>query len=531
MTDYHYSFFLAVDQSGDPKENVTFDLYDAPTGGNLVPVRDLNGTTLAHLVSNANGIGPSFIATIDQGYLRSGTITLPILSMEAQNGAAAAAQATTAAAAAQAAATSAAAVTSDLEGSIVAAVQGSPTLLASIKGGKGDPGPGPYTDWLAQGNTGNYDAFAAATLTGPTGDTGPTVTSYTPPWDLTLTAGYVTPMVRVPTAAALGIKVTALQVNLDQTTTTAAKVQLVKKVGGTVTNLLTTGSEATVPPGSSEVYLPLTGVTVPAGAQLGAKVVTPPSTGAGASTPDDSIVATTSYGDAVTTTGNTHTLAVPPGGASGDVVLVLVPEASNNTTVKMADARFTEVERVTVATLSGLVFAADWAPDLSCTINLFDPADGITPVNRTAVAVAVLKRGSSSSSQQADLAGSTGPARTGPAVTQAGATAFGLAVDYYRMPGDVVASMTPTGGPSGSAVLRAAQSAHATLVNVGINVRTVPGVAAGGTYAPTTYTLAQSGGAGSVASTIQVSGYLAFQKGAAVAGVARMTAFVEFERV
>lgn len=85
----HYDWTLAVDPAtGNPAPGSSFDFYDSP-GGSVQSVTDFNGTPQAHLVASADGIIPQFIATLTRGYLWNGSFYLPILSIEAQDGAAA----------------------------------------------------------------------------------------------------------------------------------------------------------------------------------------------------------------------------------------------------------------------------------------------------------------------------------------------------------------------------------------------------------------------------------------------------------
>lgn len=542
MTTYTYDYSLAVNNAGDPQENIAFDFYADAAATTLLTVNDLNGTPLANLTSSSSGVIGRFQSTVSRGYLKSGSLILPILSVEAQDGAGAAASAQASADAASASATSAASVTTNLGANISSAISNDPTLLANIKGAKGDQGTAGlnvYDDWLNRGNTGTYADYQA-TLVGLKGDTGPSNTGYSPVWDITPTANYVTPWLHVPATAVNGIKITAAQLNTDAPTTTAATVQLQRapSPGGTVTNLLAAGSEVTLGAGQSDVYTTLPSTTVPAGAVFRAKLITPPSTGSGTATADSSLVSSTGYGDGLTTTANSHPATLPTGGQVGDKVLVLIPEQSNNTKVVMSDGRFSEVKRTGSAAtpqLSGLIFAADWVAGLDCTIRTFNSTDGVTPVLRSVVATVVIVRGSGVSFTQADLSSggnNTGPTRTGPSVTETAAAGFVIAVEYFRLPADVVVTTAVTGGPTGATPLRSPQSGLVTTgVNVGMIVRLVPGVAAGGVVPGSTYTLTQTSGAGLVSGATHVSGYVAFPAGASVTGVSKMTAFLEFERI
>lgn len=541
MTTYTFDYSLAVNDAGDPQEGITFDFFSDAAGTTAVAVTDLNGSPLAHLTSAANGVIGRFQSTVSRGYLKFGSLVLPILSLEAQDGATAAASAAASASSASDAAASAAAFTTNLGANIASAISNDATLMANLKGAAGAAGAAGldvYNYWLSLGNTGTFADYQALWV-GATGAAGPSNTGYSPTWDLNLVAGDTSRFIRVPANATNGVKLTACQVDTDAVTTSAATVQLVKKVGTTVTNLLASGSEVTLAAGQNEVYQPFsTGLVVAAGASFAARLVTPPSTASGTATADASLVSTQPYGDGLTTTANSHALTLPSGGALGDKVLVFVPEQSNNTVVKMSSASFTEVKRQGSAAtpqLSGLIFAADWNATLDCTIRTFNPVDGTTPVLRSMVAVAAIVRGSTVPFTQADLSSggnNTGATRTGPAITETAATGFGIAVEYFRLPADVVVTTAVTGGPTGASPLRTPMSGVVTTgVNVGMIVRLLPGVAAGGSYAGTTYTLTQTGGAGALSGATHVAGYVGFPAGASVTGVSKLTVFVEFERI
>ena len=95
MTTYNYDIDLAVDARGVPQASVAFDLYDTP-GGTIQAITDQGGTPLSRIVSNTFGVTPRFKASISRGYLSAGILFIPILSLEAQDGAASAAVAASA---------------------------------------------------------------------------------------------------------------------------------------------------------------------------------------------------------------------------------------------------------------------------------------------------------------------------------------------------------------------------------------------------------------------------------------------------
>lgn len=133
MPTYDYDAGLVFsDQDNQPAPNQVGDFYDT-VGGALQPIYDLNGTPLAHLVTNARGYISRWKADVPTGAVRFGDIWQPVVSTQAQNGAAAVAQATAAANNANAASSQAANAATSAASSAAAAQQAA-TAAASVQG-------------------------------------------------------------------------------------------------------------------------------------------------------------------------------------------------------------------------------------------------------------------------------------------------------------------------------------------------------------------------------------------------------------
>lgn len=508
-----------------PPAGTTLKVQSPNGGGMLTPI-----TTAAYGYWAASYAGvDAILVSADGGVTWVG----PLFSAELM------AAAQTAADSASQARDTVVAVTSNLPANIASAIAGSPSLLATIKGAPGDPGtPGlsNYAVWLAAGNTGTVDDYNA-TLIGAAGTAGPAATQFYPTWDLGVVANVASPDLEVSSASPSGEKILLIQFNLDSPTTTAAKFNIAVDTGPGPVNLFPDGSEVTIAAGQKQVRVKPSNLTLPAGATFSAKIIVAPSTAGGSSTPNSSYVASTSYGAGLTTTADTHPLVLPSGGATGDRVVVAVPETSAQTRVKMSDSRFVEVIRAassgTTPQLSGIVFEAPWSSDLSCAVRTFNSADGTTAVLRVMAAVAVIVRGSSVNFTQAALSSpgdAQGPSLVSPAVVASQPAGSGLYFDFIKVPaGATSTSLTPPAdGPSGAATVQTTVTSHATAQNIGVVVRTFGAISNGATIPSTTFSWTSPQ---VITAMTQVAGPVTFPAGQAASGVTRATGFISTQRI
>lgn len=213
-----------------------------------------------------------------------------------------------------------------------------------------------------------------------------------------------------------------------------------------------------------------------------------------------------------TSTGKTHVLPLPAGGAAGDLVVALVSVQAPTPTMGTAWTRRAAAASVAAGAASPhsrtVVFTAAWVAGLDMTVTLdsFTPPGGTPVTSSPCIATVLLRRGADldqpiGTVNTANPANSAGATVTIPATTMTSDADEVLLVGSWRMQAGVSgSSATATAG--GTELADAATTRDpATNTNVGQAVYDYGSVVSGVSFTATTVTVAVTAGSASTLST------------------------------
>ena len=275
---------------------------------------------------------------------------------------------------------------------------------------------------------------------------------------------------------------------------------------GVVTDL---GSPVTLPSGQAMAAGPAVSDEVPVG-EIWPVLLSAPPAGVGGATAVTK-VAQAAYTSG-TSTGKTHVLPLPAGGAAGDLVVALVSVQAPTPTMGTAWTRRAAAASVATGTTSPhsrtVVFTAAWVTgmDMTVTLDPYTPPGGTTVTSSPCIATVLLLRGADldqpiGTVNTANPANSAGATVTIPATTMTSDADMALLVGSWRLQAGVSgSSATATAG--GTELADAATTRDpATNTNVGQAVYDYGAVASGASFTAKTVTVAVTAGAASTLST------------------------------
>ena len=269
------------------------------------------------------------------------------------------------------------------------------------------------------------------------------------------------------------------------------------------------GAPITLPAGQAMAAGPAVSDEVPVG-EIWPVLLSAPPAGVGGATAVTK-VAQAAYTSG-TSTGKTHVLPLPAGGAAGDLVVALVSVQAPTPTMGTAWTRRAAAASVAAGAASPhsrtVVFTAAWVAGLDMTVTLdsFTPPGGTTVTSSPCIATVLLLRGADldqpiGTVNTANPANNSGATVTIPATTMTSDADMALLVGSWRMQTGVSgSSATATAG--GTELADAATTRDpATNTNVGQAVYDYGSVVSGVSFTATTVTVAVTAGSASTLST------------------------------
>ena len=269
------------------------------------------------------------------------------------------------------------------------------------------------------------------------------------------------------------------------------------------------GAPITLPAGQAMAAGPAVSDEVPVG-EIWPVLLSAPPAGVGGATAVTK-VAQAAYTSG-TSTGKTHVLPLPAGGAAGDLVVALVSVQAPTPTMGTAWTRRAAAASVAAGAASPhsrtVVFTAAWVAGLDMTVTLdsFTPPGGTTVTSSPCIATVLLLRGADldqpiGTVNTANPANNSGATVTIPATTMTSDADMALLVGSWRMQAGVSgSSATATAG--GTELADAATTRDpATNTNVGQAVYDYGSVVSGVSFTATTVTVAVTAGSASTLST------------------------------
>lgn len=269
------------------------------------------------------------------------------------------------------------------------------------------------------------------------------------------------------------------------------------------------GAPITLPAGQAMAAGPAVSDEVPVGEIWPVLLSAPPAGVGGAAAVTK--VAQAAYTSG-TSTGKTHVLPLPAGGAAGDLVVALVSVQAPTPTMGTAWTRRAAAASVAAGAAAPhsrtVVFTAAWVAGLDMTVTLdsFTPPGGTTITSSPCIATVLLLRGADldqpiGTVNTANPANSAGETVTIPATTMTSDADMALLVGSWRMQSGVSgSSATATAG--GTELADAATTRDpAENTNVGQAVYDFGAVVSGASFTAKTVTVAVTAGAASTLST------------------------------